>query len=80
MGIDTCEGEGGAPLVCLDQVTLQRLKGEYTWCPQARDQFYAVGLVGYGFECGKDIPAVYTNLADPDIKDFIDSAFDNNFC
>jgi len=64
-GKDTCEGEGGAPLVCLDQNT---------------DQFYAVGLVGYGFDCENEIPAVYTNLADPEIKSFIEGAFSNNFC
>ena len=49
--------------------------------PQNTDQFYAVGLVGYGFGCKDPIPAVYTNLAEPSIKSFIASAFENpNFC
>lgn len=65
-GKDTCQGEGGAPLVCLD--------------PES-DQFFAVGLVNYGFECNTSIPAVYTNLADPVVKQFITSSFHNNgFC
>jgi len=64
-GVDTCDGEGGAPLVCLDEDT---------------DQFYAVGLVGYGFGCEDAIPAVYTNLADSEVKSFIETAFSQNFC
>jgi len=65
-GKDACEGEGGAPLVCLDQAT---------------DQFYAVGMVNYGFGCGEDgIPAVYVNLADPEIKSFIIKSFGSGFC
>jgi len=65
-GKDTCQGEGGAPLVCYD-------KGS--------DLFFAVGLVNYGFECNSDKPAVYTNLADPNVKQFITSAFNNTgFC
>ena len=47
---------------------------------QDTDQFYAVGLVGYGFGCEDAIPAVYTNLADPEVKSFIESAFSQNFC
>merc|ERR1712013_602486 len=64
-GVDSCDGEGGAPLVCLDENT---------------DQFYAVGLVGYGFGCEDAIPAVYTNLANSEVKRFIESAFSRNFC
>ena len=47
---------------------------------QVTDQFYAVGLVGYGFDCGRAIPAVYTNLADPEVKSFVETAFNQNFC
>jgi len=65
VGVDTCDGEGGAPLVCLDEDT---------------DQFYAVGLVGYGFGCEDPIPAVYTNLANSEVKSFIETAFSQNFC
>merc|ERR1711892_892437 len=61
---DSCRGEGGAPLVCYD-------KGS--------DQYFAVGLVSYGFGCNNTRPAVYTNLADPSVQDFITSSFDNNF-
>lgn len=65
-GKDTCRGEGGAPLVCYDKNT---------------DLYFAVGLVNYGFECNSDKPAVYTNLADPVVKQFITSAFNNDeFC
>jgi len=65
-GKDTCQGEGGAPLVCYDKDS---------------DLYFAVGLVNYGFECNSDKPAVYTNLADPVVKQFILSAFDNDqFC
>jgi len=63
-GKDTCDGEGGAPLVCYD-------KGS--------DQYFALGLVSYGFGCNNTRPAVYTNLADPSVKDFITSSFGNNF-
>ena len=45
------------------------------------DLYFAVGLVNYGFECNSDKPAVYTNLADPVVKQFITSAFNNDeFC
>ena len=64
-GEDTCQGEGGSPLVCLDK---------------ARDQYFAVGLVNYGFDCYQDIPAVYVNLADPVVKNFIISAIDDQVC
>jgi len=65
-GKDTCEGEGGAPLVCLD--------------PEL-DQYFAVGLVNYGFSCNGDIPAIYVNLADPTVKRFItDSFHDIDYC
>merc|ERR1712110_762570 len=57
---DTCRGEGGAPLVCYD--------------PDF-DQFYLLGLVGYGFKCNEGMPGVYTNMADPGVKDFVTSAF-----
>eukprot|EP00092_Neocalanus_flemingeri_P040720 GFUD01044332.1.p1 GENE.GFUD01044332.1~~GFUD01044332.1.p1 ORF type:complete len:517 (+),score=101.68 GFUD01044332.1:36-1586(+) len=63
---DTCQGEGGAPLVCYDKGT---------------DQYYAVGLVSYGFGCNNTHPAVYTNLGDASVQQFITSAFsNNNFC
>ena len=35
-GEDTCRGEGGAPLVCYED---------------SSDQYFLVGLVGYGFDC-----------------------------
>ena len=47
---------------------------------QNTDQFYAVGLVGYGFGCEDAIPAVYTNLVNSEVKRFIESAFSRNFC
>ena len=63
---DTCRGEGGAPLVCYD--------ADF-------DQFYLVGLVGYGFDCNNGLPGVYTNMADPGIQQFVTGAINNNrFC
>ena len=44
---------------------------------QKRDQFYAVGLVNYGFGCGDAIPSVYVNLADPVVKGFLAGAIRN---
>jgi len=64
-GKDACEGEGGAPLVCLDK---------------ARDQYFVVGLVNYGFTCSGELPAVYVNMGDPVVKRFITSAFNQDFC
>jgi len=65
-GKDTCQGEGGAPLVCYDKNS---------------DLFFAVGLVNYGFECNSDKPAVYTNLANQGVKEFITTAISNQeFC
>jgi len=62
-GVDTCRGEGGSPLVCLDK---------------ERDQFFAVGLVNYGFGCYEALPSVYVNLADPVVKEFLTSAIRND--
>jgi len=65
-GKDTCRGEAGTALVCLDQV---------------KDQFYAVGMTNYGFGCGEEgLPAVYVYLADPEVKSFITDAFDSPTC
>ena len=65
-GEDTCRGEGGAPLVCYDN---------------SSDQYFLVGLVGYAFACNTTLPGVYTNIADPVVRDFIDDAIENDdFC
>jgi len=65
-GEDTCRGEGGAPLVCYDD---------------SSDQYFLVGLVGYGFDCNTTLPGVYTNMADPVIQKFVNSAIGNEkFC
>ena len=48
---------------------------------QSSDQYFAVGLVSYGFGCETDKPAVYTNLADRSIQNFINRAINNkSFC
>ncbi|XP_023348171.1 serine protease 41 [Eurytemora carolleeae] len=65
IGKDTCQGEGGAPLVCLDKQL---------------DQYFVVGLVNYGFSCNTDIPAVYTNIMDNNIKNWIQREKDSNTC
>jgi hypothetical protein len=45
------------------------------------DQFFVVGLVGYTVadECGQ-IPAVYTDLANPEIKNFIEDEISSSRC
>ena len=56
---------------------------EYTkslFSPQDRDQFFAVGLVNYGFGCYENIPAVYVNLADSGVKDFIINEISDETC
>jgi len=65
-GEDTCRGEGGAPLVCYDD---------------SSDQYFLVGLVGYGFGCNSTLPGVYTNMADPTVQSFVNTAIGNDrFC
>ena len=66
-GKDPCTGEGGAPLVCLDE---------------KKDQYFLVGLVNYSLgDCGDEIPAVYVNMADPCIRRFVTTSFgDPDFC
>ena len=82
LGVDACGGEGGAPLVCLDEVIDISSVSKFQWLfMQGSDQYYAVGLVGYGLGCKDAIPAVYTNLAEPSIKSFIKEAIGNsNYC
>jgi len=69
-GKDTCIGEGGAPLVCLDE---------------DHDQYYLAGLVNFALQrqedCGGPIPDVFVNMADKSIKDFVTSSYeDTDFC
>ena len=48
---------------------------------QKLDQFFAVGLVNYGLGCNDSIPAIYVNLADPQIQSFVLRAYNNeDFC
>ncbi|XP_072943144.1 phenoloxidase-activating factor 2-like [Epargyreus clarus] len=47
-GKDTCQGDGGAPLVC----------------PMGDNRYKLTGLVSWGIGCGdQDVPAVYTRVA-----------------
>ncbi|CAH2100960.1 unnamed protein product [Euphydryas editha] len=57
--VDTCQGDGGSPLVCQIQTKPKQTR-------------YAVyGLVAYGIDCGvKDHPGLYLNV--PAIADWID--------
>lgn len=49
-GKDTCQGDGGSPLVCPIQGT--------------QDRFYQAGIVAWGIGCGQDsVPGVYVNVA-----------------
>jgi len=47
-GIDTCKGDGGAPLICRHHES---------------DLWVQTGIVSWGIGCGQDIPAVYANVA-----------------
>lgn len=47
-GVDTCKGDGGAPLVC----------------QQTQGSWYQAGIVSFGIGCAeKDVPAVYADVA-----------------
>lgn len=48
-GKDTCKGDGGSPLVCL----------------QEKERYYKLaGLVSWGIGCGQPFPAIYVHIAD----------------
>ena len=48
LGVDTCKGDGGSPLVC------QKQQG--TW--------YQAGIVSFGIGCGETgFPAVYADVS-----------------
>lgn len=49
-GIDTCSGDGGAPLVC-------------PIGPPGENRYIQTGCVAWGIGCKQRIPAVYTNVA-----------------
>ncbi|XP_037917552.1 phenoloxidase-activating factor 2-like [Hermetia illucens] len=49
-GVDTCEGDGGAPLVC--PVGLE-----------AENRYSQSGIVAWGIGCNEDHPAVYASVA-----------------
>ncbi|XP_077288663.1 phenoloxidase-activating factor 2 [Arctopsyche grandis] len=47
-GVDTCQGDGGAPLVC----------------PTGKGRYHQAGVVAWGIGCGeKDVPGVYGYIA-----------------
>ncbi|KAI4458064.1 serine protease-related [Holotrichia oblita] len=49
-GVDTCEGDGGSPLVC-------PISGN-------KDRYQQIGIVSWGIGCGKNgVPGVYVNVA-----------------
>lgn len=50
-GRDTCQGDGGSPLVC-------PMLGE-----EADQRYYHAGIVAWGIGCGNETPAVYANVA-----------------
>lgn len=77
--VDTCEGDGGGPLVCLNQKkddTRDRSGTEFEDDPvfgfdlrgaELGDnvQLMQVGVTAWGIECGQTgLPSVYTNLAE----------------
>lgn len=58
-GFDTCQGDGGSPLVCPISGTINR--------------YHQVGIVSWGIGCGDEIPAVYTNIVE--FRNWIDQIF-----
>lgn len=57
-GVDTCEGDGGAPLAC-------------PVGNPAHNRYAQSGIVAWGIGCNEDYPAVYANVALA--RDWIDS-------
>jgi plasma kallikrein len=49
-GVDTCQGDGGAPLVC-------------PVGPANEFRYAQVGSVAWGIGCHDNLPAVYSNVA-----------------
>lgn len=48
LGVDTCKGDGGNPLICIKN----------------NESYYKVaGLVSWGVGCGEERPSIYTNMA-----------------
>jgi len=68
-GKDTCEGDGGSPLVC-------QLSQEDDFAVDLREEedekLTQVGIVAWGIGCGQDIPAVYTKVAHPPVRCWLD--------
>jgi len=56
-GMDTCEGDGGAPLVC-------------PIGDPSENRFHQSGIVAWGIGCNQEIPAAYVNVAKG--RDWID--------
>lgn len=51
LGKDTCQGDGGSPLVCPIQT------------PDGLNRYVLAGLVAWGIDCGTATPATYVNVA-----------------
>lgn len=69
-GKDTCEGDGGSPLVCnlsLEEDQTVDLRGA-----DDDKRLTQVGIVAWGIGCGRDIPAVYTKVAHPPVRCWLD--------
>lgn len=49
-GIDTCQGDGGAPLVCATGAA-------------SENRYHQNGIVAWGIGCNDEIPAAYANVA-----------------
>ncbi|XP_035897152.1 phenoloxidase-activating factor 2-like isoform X1 [Anopheles stephensi] len=63
-GKDACRGDGGSPLVCP--------------IPHSENQYYVVGLVAFGYECGtQGVPGVYVNV--PHYRDWIDGEIEKMY-
>jgi plasma kallikrein len=61
-GIDTCTGDGGAPLVC-------------PVGPQEDYRYVQVGSVAWGIGCKDNVPGVYSNIAS--FRSWIDTVMTN---
>lgn len=60
LGVDTCEGDGGAALACPFENSID---------PNSR--YVQMGIVAWGIGCNNQLPAVYANVAS--VRDWIDS-------